>query len=56
MRPNTYVGLATAVALFGDEGSTLAAISLAVLVPLVNILAVIALMRYGDQGTGPAPA
>lgn len=50
MRPNTYVGLATAVALFGDQGLTLAAISLAVLVPLVNILAVIALMRYGDKG------
>ncbi|RLK48643.1 hypothetical protein DFR31_1750 [Alkalispirillum mobile] len=50
MRPNTYVGLATAIALFGDKGLTLAAISLAVLVPLVNILAVIALMRYGKKG------
>ena len=47
IRPNTYVGLAAAGALFGGEGLTLAAISLAVLVPLVNLVAIAALIRYG---------
>ncbi|MCC3751306.1 MAG: AEC family transporter [Halorhodospira halophila] len=54
-RPNTYVGLATAAALFGTEGVTLAAISLAVLVPLVNLLAVAALIRYGRCTGRQAP-
>ncbi len=47
-RPNTYVGLATAGALYGSEGLTLAAISLAVMVPVVNIIAIAALVRFGN--------
>lgn len=48
IRPNTYVGLAAAYGLFGDNGVTLVAIGIAVVVPLVNILSVLALARLGD--------
>lgn len=53
IRPNTYVGLAVAAALFGPAGVTLTAICIAAVIPLVNALAVICLARYGDgQGGG----
>jgi len=45
IRFNTYVGLAAAAALFGTPGVTLAAVALAVLVPLVNVLCVTVLSR-----------
>jgi len=47
IRPNTYVGIASAMALYGDHGLTLAAIALAILVPVVNVLSVVMLQRYG---------
>jgi hypothetical protein len=50
IRFNTYVGLATAGALLGDEGIALAAIALAVLIPLVNVLSVAVLTGYVGQG------
>lgn len=40
IRFNTYVGLAAAGALFQLPGSTLAAVAIAILIPLVNILCV----------------
>jgi len=53
IRPNTYIGLAVAAALFGPAGVTLTAICIAAVIPLVNALAVICLARYGDgQGGG----
>lgn len=56
IRPNTYVGLAGAAALFGDEGVTLTAICIAAVVPLVNVLAVACLTHFvprsGDRGPG----
>ena len=54
IRPNTYVGLAAAYGLFGEEGVTLAAIGIAVVVPLVNILSVLALARFGDGADSTA--
>ena len=48
VRPNTFVGLAAAAALFGKPGVTLFAIGLATVVPLVNVLCVIVLSRYGS--------
>lgn len=40
IRFNTYVGLAAASALFHTPGSTLAALAIAMLVPLVNVLCI----------------
>jgi len=52
-RPNTYIGLAIAAALFGAEGITLMAICIAAVIPLVNALAVTCLARFGHgQGGG----
>jgi predicted permease len=53
IRPNTYVGLAAAVALYGDAGLTLAAVAVAAMVPLVNVLSATALARYAGGGAGP---
>jgi hypothetical protein len=44
IRFNTYVGLSAAFALFGDGGLTLAAVAIAVLIPLINILCVTVLV------------
>lgn len=54
IRPNTYIGLAVAAALLGDQGVTLTAISVAVVVPLVNVLAVSCLARHGDGQSASA--
>jgi malonate transporter and related proteins len=48
VRPNTFVGLAAASALFQLPGVTLFAIGLATVVPLVNVLCVVVLTRYGS--------
>lgn len=48
IRPNTYIGLAVAAALYGDHGVTLTAICVAVVVPLVNVLSVSCMARYGS--------
>lgn len=50
IRPNTYVGLAAAASLFGSEGVGLMAVGIAATVPLVNVLAVTVLQRYGSNG------
>jgi predicted permease len=46
IRPNTYVGLAAAGALFGENGLTLVALCLLWVVPLVNVLSVSAFAYY----------
>ncbi len=54
IRPNVYLGIAAAVALFGDAGLTLISVCVAVLVPLVNVLSVIILVRHASpSGTAP---
>jgi hypothetical protein len=50
MRPNTYVGLSAASALFGDTGVSLSAVALMTLIPLVNVLCVTTLIRFGGNG------
>jgi malonate transporter len=50
VRFNTYVGLAAAAALYGRAGTALMAIVLAVLIPLSNVLSVIALTRHSAEG------
>ncbi len=56
VRPNTYVGLAAASALYGTRGLTLTAVGIAVVVPLVNLLCVTVMVQYGRDakasGTG----
>mgnify|MGYP000885576367 CR=1 FL=1 len=52
LRPNTYVGLASARALYGVPGLTLTAVGIAVVVPLVNVLSVIAMTRWGANARG----
>lgn len=53
IRPNTYIGLAGAAALFGDVGVTLTAVCIAAVVPLVNILAVACLSVAVPAQGGP---
>jgi len=50
IRQNTYVGLAGAAALAGSAGLTLAAVAIAVLIPLLNLLSVAVLSAYGSSG------
>jgi predicted permease len=51
IRPNTYVGFAAAASLFGAQGVTLTALCVALVVPLVNLLSVIACLRWaGAKG------
>lgn len=44
IRFNTYIGLSASFALFGDGGLTLAALAIAVLIPLINVLCVTVLV------------
>ncbi|MDX1483805.1 MAG: AEC family transporter [Alphaproteobacteria bacterium] len=54
IRPNTYVGIAVALGVWGRHGAVLAAIAIAVVVPLVNLLCVAVLARFGGRsGRGP---
>lgn len=48
IRPNTYVGLAAAAALFGEPGVALTSICVAIVVPLVNLLSVSAMLAFGE--------
>ncbi|MGB1027189.1 MAG: AEC family transporter, partial [Rhodospirillaceae bacterium] len=47
-RPNTYMGLALGGALYGPQGLTLTTLCVGVVVPLVNVFAVIALSHWGE--------
>jgi len=50
IRPNTYVGIGAALALWGEPGLTLVAICVAFIVPCVNFLSVIVMEVYGAKG------
>lgn len=52
VRWNSYVALAMAPILFGRQAAPLAALSVAIMVPVANLLSVAALARYGS---GRAP-
>lgn len=49
MRPNTYVGLAVAAGLWGPQGVALVAICTAAVVPLVNLLGILAHLRWAGR-------
>jgi hypothetical protein len=52
-RPNSYVGVAAALALFGEPGLALMIVAIAVVVPLVNLLSVVLMVRLlGGGGKG----
>ncbi|MDH3336136.1 MAG: AEC family transporter [Rhodospirillaceae bacterium] len=51
-RPNTYVGIAVAFVLWGEIGVGLMAIAILAVVPLANLLAVSAMVRFGDSHDG----
>lgn len=55
VRVNTYLGLMFATALHGEEGIATYAIASAVMVPLVNVVSVSALARWGDGDGGRRP-
>ena len=48
IRPNVYVGIAAAAALFGREGLILVSLCIAAAVPLVNAIGVAAMVRYAS--------
>jgi len=51
LRFNTYVGVAGAAALHGTAGTTVAAVAVALLVPVVNVLCVASFIAAGTLGT-----
>ena len=53
IRFNTYIGLACAQALYGDAGLVVAAVTIAIMIPLVNVLCVsmFHLVLHGDKLT-----
>jgi predicted permease len=52
LRFTSYIGFAAAFSLFGDQGLYLAAVFITVMIPIVNILCVMVLVRYGGQKSG----
>jgi len=52
LRFTSYIGFAASFALFGDEGLYLSAVFITVMIPMVNILCVMVLVRYGGQKGG----
>lgn len=52
LRFNTYVGVAGAVALHGAPGATVAAVAVALMVPVVNVLCVTSFIAAGTLGSG----
>ena len=52
VRFNTYVGLAVVAALFTENAVALAAMVLAILIPLLNVACVVVFATYGDTKLG----
>ncbi|PPC75285.1 AEC family transporter [Pokkaliibacter plantistimulans] len=50
IRFNTYVGLAAVNQLYGDQGMVVAAVTIAIMIPLINVLCVLIFAFYGGQG------
>ena len=48
-----FVALATIGPLYGDDGVTLAALALAIMVPMLNMLSVVVLSLYGSSSNNP---
>ncbi|RJF69489.1 AEC family transporter [Rhodopseudomonas palustris] len=50
LRPNTYVGLAAATALYGDDGMMVTAVAIAIMIPVLNVGSIVVLALYGNEG------
>ncbi|MBK7983495.1 MAG: AEC family transporter [Candidatus Competibacteraceae bacterium] len=50
IRFNTYVGLAVVLAVFHNEGGTMAALVMAIMIPLINVLCVLVLTAHAGGG------
>ncbi|MBF0287436.1 MAG: AEC family transporter [SAR324 cluster bacterium] len=55
IRMNTYLGISAAASLFGQEGITLAALNLAIIIPLVNVVCVAVLTHYTEDQSPKSP-
>lgn len=53
VRPNVYVALAAVTALYGSAGVTLMSLCIAAVVPSVNLISVVALVRYASGSGTP---
>lgn len=53
IRPNTYIGLAVAAALLGTHGLTVTALCVALVVPTVNVISVLACAHLGENDRKP---
>jgi len=51
-RFNTFVGLGAVTALEGGTGITLFAVAIAMAIPVINVMCVLTLARYGNHGKG----
>src|SRR3954452_20597851 len=49
LRPNTYVGVAAATAIYGKPGLTITAVAIALTIPLLNVGSILVLTRYGEE-------
>ncbi len=54
IRFNTYVGLAVALAVFHTEGGTVAALVMALMIPMINVLCVLVLSAHAGQTASAA--
>lgn len=52
VRFNTFVGLGAVAALEGGGGITLFAVAIALAIPVINVMCVLTLARYGSHGKG----
>lgn len=52
LRWNSFIALAIAANLFGASGVTLAAVAFAVLIPVLNVMTILVLGRYGEGNGG----
>lgn len=50
LRPNTYVGVAAATALYGEPGLTVTAVAIAIMIPLLNVGSILVLAIHGNDG------
>ncbi|GLK85666.1 AEC family transporter [Ancylobacter defluvii] len=55
VRWNSYIGLAVSSALAGPKGLAVAAVGLAVMIPVLNILSVVVLARHGARAGAEPP-
>jgi len=50
LRPNTYVGVAAATAIYGQPGLMITAVAIAITIPLLNVGSILVLTLYGNEG------